>query len=98
MTESDLPRCALFTANCDANPNFKPTASGGDGSDVQFWYVGFDPDLSVRTLSLFLLRCQVDSILRLSLSPIKEQIQQRCSCLIWLSQPTIADHPSESRS
>ncbi|KAF8997851.1 lipase class 3 family protein [Cyathus striatus] len=32
-------------ANCDANPNFKPTASGGDGSSVQFWYVGFDPDL-----------------------------------------------------
>ncbi|KAF7770882.1 hypothetical protein Agabi119p4_6856 [Agaricus bisporus var. burnettii] len=33
-------------ANCDANPNFQPTASGGDGIDVQFWYVGFDPDLS----------------------------------------------------
>ncbi|KAJ3571302.1 hypothetical protein NP233_g3846 [Leucocoprinus birnbaumii] len=33
-------------ANCDANPNFQPTASGGDGSDIQFWYVGFDPDLS----------------------------------------------------
>ncbi|KXN88006.1 Lipase [Leucoagaricus sp. SymC.cos] len=33
---------------CDANPNFQPTASGGDGVDVQFWFVGFDPDLSVR--------------------------------------------------
>ncbi|KAF9454434.1 alpha/beta-hydrolase [Macrolepiota fuliginosa MF-IS2] len=33
-------------ANCDANPNFQPTSSGGDGNDVQFWYVGFDPDLS----------------------------------------------------
>jgi len=33
-------------ANCDANPNFQPTASGGDGNDVQFWYVGFDPDLN----------------------------------------------------
>jgi hypothetical protein len=36
-----------FLANCDANPNFLPTASGGDGDDVQFWYVGFDPDLAV---------------------------------------------------
>lgn len=33
-------------ANCDANPNFQPTAAGGDGSEIQFWYVGFDPDLS----------------------------------------------------
>lgn len=32
-------------ANCDANPNFKPIASGGDGVFVQFWYVGFDPTL-----------------------------------------------------
>lgn len=23
-------------ANCQANPTFEPTASGGDGSDVQF--------------------------------------------------------------
>jgi len=33
-------------ANCEANPGFIPTASGGDGSDVQFWYVGFDPSLN----------------------------------------------------
>ncbi|KAJ3512952.1 hypothetical protein NLJ89_g3222 [Agrocybe chaxingu] len=31
--------------SCDANPTFKPIASGGDGMDVQFWYVGFDPTL-----------------------------------------------------
>lgn len=31
--------------NCDANPSFQPVASGGDGNDVQFWYVGFDPTL-----------------------------------------------------
>ncbi|KAM5544645.1 hypothetical protein V8D89_001543 [Ganoderma adspersum] len=31
--------------NCRANPNFKPLASGGDGIFVQFWYVGYDPDL-----------------------------------------------------
>ncbi|KAF8887333.1 alpha/beta-hydrolase, partial [Infundibulicybe gibba] len=31
--------------NCDANPTFQPTASGGDGVDVQFWYVGIDPTL-----------------------------------------------------
>jgi len=31
--------------NCDANPTFQPVASGGDGVDVQFWYVGVDPTL-----------------------------------------------------
>ncbi|KAF8909280.1 lipase [Gymnopilus junonius] len=31
--------------NCDANPTFEPVASGGDGIDVQFWYVGIDPTL-----------------------------------------------------
>ncbi|KAF8238162.1 lipase class 3 family protein [Tricholoma matsutake] len=30
-------------ANCNANPDFIPVASGGDGSTVQFWYVGFWP-------------------------------------------------------
>lgn len=33
-------------ANCDANPSFQPIASGGDGDQTQFWYVGFDPILS----------------------------------------------------
>ncbi|KAF9646508.1 alpha/beta-hydrolase [Thelephora ganbajun] len=32
-------------ANCNANPGFKPIASGGDGSSTQFWYVGYDPTL-----------------------------------------------------
>ncbi|KAG6872904.1 hypothetical protein C0995_005310 [Termitomyces sp. Mi166 len=32
-------------ANCDANPTFQPVASGGDGTDVQFWFVGVDPTL-----------------------------------------------------
>ncbi|KAL0568267.1 hypothetical protein V5O48_013727 [Marasmius crinis-equi] len=32
-------------ANCNANPTFKPVASGGDGGGVQFWYVGYDPTL-----------------------------------------------------
>jgi len=32
-------------ANCNANPGFKPIASGGDGSGTQFWYVGYDPTL-----------------------------------------------------
>ncbi|KAF9256516.1 alpha/beta-hydrolase [Marasmius fiardii PR-910] len=31
--------------NCQANPTFKPLASGGDGGFVQFWYVGYDPTL-----------------------------------------------------
>jgi len=30
-------------ATCSANPDFIPVASGGDGSSVQFWYVGFSP-------------------------------------------------------
>jgi len=30
---------------CNANPNFQLIASGGDGSDVQYWYVGYDPSL-----------------------------------------------------
>ncbi|KAF9562272.1 lipase class 3 family protein [Agrocybe pediades] len=30
-------------ANCLANPDFIPTASGGNGSTVQFWYVGYSP-------------------------------------------------------
>ncbi|KIJ21087.1 hypothetical protein PAXINDRAFT_165880 [Paxillus involutus ATCC 200175] len=30
---------------CDANPSFRPVASGGDGADVQFWYVGYDAAL-----------------------------------------------------
>lgn len=31
-------------ANCDANSQFQPAASGGDGQETQFWYVGFDPN------------------------------------------------------
>ncbi|SJL18767.1 uncharacterized protein ARMOST_22367 [Armillaria ostoyae] len=31
--------------NCEANPNFHPVASGGDGATVQYWYVGYDADL-----------------------------------------------------
>ncbi|KAJ3576106.1 hypothetical protein NP233_g659 [Leucocoprinus birnbaumii] len=30
-------------ANCQANSDFIPVASGGDGSSVQFWYVGYSP-------------------------------------------------------
>ncbi|KAI0675611.1 lipase [Trametes maxima] len=32
-------------ANCEANPQFEPVASGGDGDKVQFWFVGYDPNL-----------------------------------------------------
>jgi hypothetical protein len=32
-------------ANCNANPGFKPIASGGDGGGTQYWYVGWDPTL-----------------------------------------------------
>ncbi|KAF5352567.1 hypothetical protein D9756_006170 [Leucocoprinus leucothites] len=30
-------------ANCAANSDFIPVASGGDGSSIQFWYVGYSP-------------------------------------------------------
>ncbi|KAH9043989.1 lipase class 3 family protein [Lactarius hengduanensis] len=30
-------------ANCQANHDFLPVASGGDGGATQFWYVGFSP-------------------------------------------------------
>ncbi|KAK0202424.1 alpha/beta-hydrolase [Desarmillaria ectypa] len=33
-------------SNCEANSDFEPVASGGDGGDVQFWYVGYSPSLS----------------------------------------------------
>ncbi|KAI0297460.1 lipase [Multifurca ochricompacta] len=33
-------------ANCAANPDFKPVASGGDGNAIQYWYVGFSPSLN----------------------------------------------------
>ncbi|KAK0213387.1 alpha/beta-hydrolase [Desarmillaria ectypa] len=31
--------------NCEANAAFEPVASGGNGDSVQYWYVGYDPDL-----------------------------------------------------
>ncbi|KAH9055744.1 lipase class 3 family protein [Lactarius vividus] len=34
---------APLLANCQANSDFVPTASGGDGDATQFWYVGFSP-------------------------------------------------------
>lgn len=33
----------VFLANCQANPSFEPVASGGDGVDTQFWFVGYNP-------------------------------------------------------
>ncbi|KAF8510192.1 alpha/beta-hydrolase [Hysterangium stoloniferum] len=38
-------------ANCNANPGFIPVASGGDGSETQFWFVGFDPALATVIVS-----------------------------------------------
>ncbi|OAX37649.1 alpha/beta-hydrolase, partial [Rhizopogon vinicolor AM-OR11-026] len=37
--------------NCDANPNFKPVASGGNGDSVQYWFVGYDPNLQTVIVS-----------------------------------------------
>ncbi|KAF8258663.1 lipase class 3 family protein [Lactarius quietus] len=30
-------------ANCEANSDFEPVASGGNGAQTQYWYVGFSP-------------------------------------------------------
>lgn len=32
--------------NCNSNSDFKPVASGGDGSATNYWYVGYDPSLN----------------------------------------------------
>ncbi|OAX37652.1 alpha/beta-hydrolase [Rhizopogon vinicolor AM-OR11-026] len=37
--------------NCDANPDFKPVASGGNGDSVQYWFVGYDPKLDTVIVS-----------------------------------------------
>ncbi|KAI0285654.1 lipase [Russula brevipes] len=33
-------------ASCAGSPTFQPYASGGNGNSVQFWFVGWDPNLS----------------------------------------------------
>ncbi|KAJ3487874.1 hypothetical protein NLI96_g3231 [Meripilus lineatus] len=38
-------------SNCNANPTFKPVASGGDGDTTQFWFVGYDPTLKTVIVS-----------------------------------------------
>jgi len=38
-------------ANCAGNADFIPVASGGDGSSVQFWYVGFSPSQGTVVVS-----------------------------------------------
>ncbi|KAJ6580414.1 lipase [Mycena vulgaris] len=37
--------------NCEANPTFKPVASGGGGGSSQFWFVGVDPTLATVIVS-----------------------------------------------
>jgi len=37
--------------NCEANPTFEPVASGGDGDDTQYWFVGYDPTLETVIVS-----------------------------------------------
>ncbi|KAH8110731.1 lipase [Phellopilus nigrolimitatus] len=32
-------------SHCEENSGFMPTASGGDGNETQYWYVGYDPTL-----------------------------------------------------
>ncbi|KAG2068439.1 alpha/beta-hydrolase [Suillus decipiens] len=37
--------------NCNANPDFKPVASGGNGDTIQYWFVGYDPNLDTVIVS-----------------------------------------------
>ncbi|KAG2072438.1 alpha/beta-hydrolase [Suillus decipiens] len=37
--------------NCEANPQFEPVASGGNGDSVQYWFVGYDPNLDTVIVS-----------------------------------------------
>ncbi|KZT00598.1 lipase [Laetiporus sulphureus 93-53] len=37
--------------NCEANPDFEPVASGGDGDSTQYWFVGYDPSLDTVIVS-----------------------------------------------
>jgi len=32
-------------ANCNANPGFHTVASGGDGDNIQYWFVGYSTTL-----------------------------------------------------
>ncbi|KAH9926973.1 Alpha/Beta hydrolase protein [Fomitopsis serialis] len=38
-------------SNCEANPNFEPVASGGNGDTTQYWFVGYDPTLDTVVVS-----------------------------------------------
>ncbi|KAK0490188.1 lipase [Armillaria luteobubalina] len=50
LVASLMSVCFAATIVCPrkapTNPGFKPVASGGDGDDVQFWYVGYDPSFN----------------------------------------------------
>ncbi|KAJ7885990.1 lipase class 3 family protein [Mycena leptocephala] len=37
--------------NCEANPDFVPVAAGGDGTSVQYWFVGYSPSLQTAIVS-----------------------------------------------
>ncbi|KZT69281.1 lipase [Daedalea quercina L-15889] len=38
-------------SNCEANPDFEPVASGGNGDSTQYWFVGYDPTLDTVVVS-----------------------------------------------
>ncbi|KAG6819835.1 hypothetical protein H0H93_008092 [Arthromyces matolae] len=38
-------------ASCEANSDFIPVASGGDGSSIQYWFVGYSPSQSTVIVS-----------------------------------------------
>jgi inorganic pyrophosphatase len=41
----------MVIENCNANYKFIPTTTGGDGSEVPCWFVGYDPVLSAVIVS-----------------------------------------------
>ncbi|KAF8518530.1 lipase [Hysterangium stoloniferum] len=65
-------------AKCNANPDFIPVASGGDGDQNQFWYVGFDPTLNTVVVGhhgLNLRKILADiTVLNVFLTPLNQTL------------------------
>jgi len=55
-----------FSGNCRANPWFRPIAAGGDGANIQVWYVGYDTLLQVGNVSTYNYAVSESSDRRLS--------------------------------
>ncbi|KAJ3559098.1 hypothetical protein NP233_g11351 [Leucocoprinus birnbaumii] len=83
----DKAKDQSYGANRDANANFQPTASRGDGlRNIRSWYIGFDPDLSTAIVTrqgsnskvtpLLNLRTTFGLSIRGEIKPVKNGIPQ----------------------